>query len=253
MRVAWVHPTWRDLVIERLAGDAELRRRFLARCGPHGIVLALSVSGGVEGERRFPLICEDEDWDAVGDRIYALAPELESRDAATVLRALDGVLQEVRDDPLQAGEGAALARMALARLGELWEAAHAIVTLPCIDAWLAVAGALKPPPWPRFLGVTWADLLPTTLPALDDLPEMQRFADWRTLCELVAAFSPDLLDELGYGVPQRALMRAFRERERTGLPRFAELGASPAPEPSIEEWRAQRNADNVIRRVLLDL
>ena len=49
MRVAWVHPTWRDLVIERLAADAELRRRFLARCGPHGIVLALSTSGGAEG------------------------------------------------------------------------------------------------------------------------------------------------------------------------------------------------------------
>src|SRR6185437_13150817 len=72
VRVAWVHPTWRDLVIERLAADAELRHRFLGRCGPHGVVLALSTGGGARGERRLPLLRDDKDWDAVGDRIYAL-------------------------------------------------------------------------------------------------------------------------------------------------------------------------------------
>jgi hypothetical protein len=46
MRVAWVHPTWRDLVIERLAADATLRRRHR---GPHEILLALSTGGRVHG------------------------------------------------------------------------------------------------------------------------------------------------------------------------------------------------------------
>ena len=32
MRVSWVHPSWRDLVIESLAADPVERRRFLSRC-----------------------------------------------------------------------------------------------------------------------------------------------------------------------------------------------------------------------------
>lgn len=253
MRVAWVHPTWRDLVIECLAGDAELRRHFLGHCGPHGIALALSTSGGVEGRRRLPLIASDEDWDAIGDRIYALAPELEARDAAAVLIAVDHVLEAVVDDAILAGEGAALAHTVLERFGALWVAARTIVTLPCIDAWLSVAARLKPRPRPTFLSVTWADLLPTELPDTDDLPEMQRFADWRTLCEMVATFSGDLLDELGYGAPQRTLMRAFRDREHAELALLEQTGASPVSEAFIEESRARSASDNVIRRVLVDL
>jgi hypothetical protein len=101
--------------------------------------------------------------------------------------------------------------------------------------------------------VTWADLLPTSLPPLDDLPEMQRFTDWRTLCELVATYCPELLNELGYGAPQRALARAFRDREHVEGARLEEIGASPVSEPFIEHVHAQRVSDSVIRRVLVDL
>jgi hypothetical protein len=253
MRVAWVHPTWRDLVIERLAGDAVLRCHFLSHCGPHGVALALSTWGGAEGERQLPLIASDEDWDAIGDRIYALAPELEAREAATVLTAVDHALEAVLDDAMLAGEGAALARTALERFGELWGDVHTTVALSCIDAWLSVAARLNPRPWPTFLSATWANLLPTRLPGLNDLPEMQRFADWRTLCGLVATFSGDLLDELGYGAAQRELMRAFRDREDAQEAGLGRTGGSSVSHMFIDETRARDISDNVIRRVLVDL
>ncbi|HEX3977576.1 MAG TPA: hypothetical protein VHW96_15020 [Solirubrobacteraceae bacterium] len=254
MRVAWVHPTWRDLVIERLAGDAKLRRHFLGHCGPHGIALALSTWGGAEGERQLPLIAGDEDWDAIGDRLYALAPELEAREAVTVLVAVDQVLEAVLDDAMLAGESAALASMVLERFGELWDSAHTPVALSCIDAWLSVSARLNPPPWPTFLSVTWAELLPTELPDPHDLPEMQRFTDWMTLVELAAGFSPDLLGELGYSPAQGRLRRAFTDRARLERERRALTGEPPAaPVWDIEESRAQRISDNVIRRVLVDL
>ena len=72
MRVDWVHPSWRDLVIEELAEDAETRRHFLARCGVDGAAIALSGSGGAEGARERPLLREDADWDALGDGLYSL-------------------------------------------------------------------------------------------------------------------------------------------------------------------------------------
>jgi hypothetical protein len=252
MRVAWVHPTWRDLVIERLAADAPLRRRFLSRCGPHGVVLALSGSGGAAGERRLPLIWDDEDWDALGDRLYALAPELEHAELAAVLAALREAIRVLdRDLPAHAGEARALARMALERVGSTWDASHAPVALDCAGAWLSLAALLDPRPYPGFLAVTWAELLPARLPDPDDLAEVQRFTDWMTLCDAVASFSPKALGELGYGPDQEKLFLAFWDRARHRPEVAAELAGSRNAEK--EDLRVQRQADKVVRRVLGDL
>ena len=249
-----MHPTWRDLVIERLAADAELRHRFLSRCGPHGIVLSLSTSGGAEGERRLPLICDDEDWDAVGDRIYVLVPELEHGELVGIFAAIGRALRElIREDPHRAGEARALARMALERSDSVWTAANAPVPLDCVDAWLGLSKHLDPVRWPGFLAPTWAELLPTELPDPDDLAEVQRFTDWMTLSELVGSFSVELLGELGYGSTQGELRRAFRDRRRWEQERQMRIGEWPISTADIDESRAQRMTDSVIRRVLNDL
>lgn len=250
MRVAWVHPTWRDLVIERLAGDAELRRHFLARCGPHGVVLALSTAGGAEGRRALPLVVDDEDWDALGDRIYELVPDLDHAELAAVLRALRAALGALQTDWVAAGEARALARMTLQRAASVWESAGAPVLLDCVDAWLSLSDRLDPREWPTFLAATWAELLPTSLPDPRELAEMQRFMDWAELCEVLGGFSVDLLDQLGYGREQSELIRRFREGIG-GL--SARLTRSDDAPLAWEEDRARRVADNVVRRVLADL
>src|SRR6202012_2464179 len=159
-----------------------------------------------------PLVVGDEDWDAIADRIYTLAPELEAREVVTVLSAVDNLLEAELRDALRAGEAAALARMALERLGGLWGSAHPTLSLPCIEALLSVAARLTPQPRPTFLAATWAELLPVALPDADDLLEMQRFTDWRTLCAVLRSLCPDLLSELGYGAVQEDLVAAFRSR-----------------------------------------
>lgn len=250
MRVAWVHPTWRDLVIERLAGDADLRRHFLARCGPHGVVLALSTAGGAAGERALPLVVDDEDWDALGDRIYRLVPELDHAELAAVLRAVRDAVAAVTHHWIAAGEARVLARMTLTRTGSLWEAAGTPVLLDCIDAWLSLSEALEPRVWPTFLAPTWADLLPTSLPDPRELAETRRFTDWVTLCELLGEFSSDLLDLLGYGPEQERLIHRFRE----GIRGLSELSASSGDLPAPwEDARARQHTDTAVRRVLADL
>src|SRR5439155_7708898 len=62
-RVSWVHPSWRDLVIEELRADREGRQRFLNACSLEGIRLAISTAGGTSGERSLPRLAEDLDWD----------------------------------------------------------------------------------------------------------------------------------------------------------------------------------------------
>jgi hypothetical protein len=247
-----VHPTWRDLVIERLAADADLRRHFLARCGPHGVALSLSTAGGAQGDRTYPLIGDDGDWDALGDRIYALLPELDHAELAMVLRALLGALAVVTPDWMATREARGLARMALERTGVLWAAAGAPVLLDCVDAWLSLSDRLDPPVSPDFLGPTWADLLPAALPDPEDLAEVQRFTDWVTLCELLGEFSRGHLEQLGFGQDHQALIVSYRAHPR---PSGEVMPSGPPSDPTApwENVRRREIADSTVRRVLADL
>jgi hypothetical protein len=49
--VTWVHPSWRDLVIEELIEDPADRQKFLRASSIEGVLLAISIAGGSAGER----------------------------------------------------------------------------------------------------------------------------------------------------------------------------------------------------------
>lgn len=218
MRVAWVHPTWRDLVIERLAGDPVLRRHFLTHCGIHGLVLAVSVGGGASGERTLPLIGADEDWDAIGDRLYALTPGLEPQELVAMLAALRQAVAQLSEPEDEARrEVESLAEIALSRARRSWDALGAPIPVGVLDEWFALAQRLPSRPEPPSLAATWADLLPAAVPALTDVPEVARLADWLTLCQILHLFSPGLLTSLGFGSEQEDLVGGFLDAVASDL------------------------------------
>ena len=73
--VTWIHPSCQDLTIEELATSAEDRRRFMSLCTRDGIEKAMSVAGGSEGKRVFPLLITDDDWDCLTARCASLLQE----------------------------------------------------------------------------------------------------------------------------------------------------------------------------------
>ena len=207
MRVDWVHPSWRDLVIEELASDAGERHRFLSRCGVDGAAVALAGAGGAEGTRARPLLQDDGDWDALGDGLHHLCAEL---DEAEAVRLLD-VIADAGED----AETRALAELVLRRLGWSGKA----VSVDAIGAWAAVSMWLDPRPQPPAVAMTWLELEPHHPPQTPE--EMERMADWLRLAELLTERAPELLEGLG-----------FPERYSAILGRFAE--SSPSDEPPIE-------------------
>ena len=208
MRVQWVHPTWRDLVIAQLAGEEAARRHFLRCCGVHGIELALSTGGGPSGAQRLPLIACDADWDAVTDRLFELVTELEPIELLALLACLQEAIENLRGTG-DAAEAEALARTTLTRVATLWDAARTPIPLVQLGAWLELAGRLEPDPWPPRLSLTWVELLPASVPEPDDRAAVERFADWLTLCEQLWDFDPELKALLGYGDEHLELMASF--------------------------------------------
>ena len=197
MRVAWVHPSWRDLVIEHLARDDDARMRYLRSSSIHGTLLALSTEGGADGTRRLPLLRSDRDWDAVNDRIYELAPDLESAELIGLLGAVSRTIEDL-NGTATAVEADALGRSALTRVSALWTTAHVPIAVPELAAWFELAQLLSPRPSPPPVAVTWVELVPVTPPDISDYRSLERFADWLTLAELLLSYDRGLLSELGF-------------------------------------------------------
>jgi hypothetical protein len=80
----------------------------------------------------------------------------------------------------------------------MWTTARAPVALPTLEAWFTLAGRLSAKPEPPAISVTWAELLPTAAPQPTDGANLERFADWLTLAELLMGYDPGLLARLGF-------------------------------------------------------
>jgi hypothetical protein len=197
MRVEWVHPSWRDLVIDHLSSTHDARERFLRNCSVHGALLALSLAGGHGGERELPLLKHDTDWDALTDRLYTLVPELERAELLGLMDALALTIHDLSATPT-APEANALATAVLARLTTVWTTTRKPIALPALEAWFTLAGRLSSKPAPPAIAVTWAELLPTAAPHPTDGASLERFADWLTLAELLMEYDPGLLSDLGF-------------------------------------------------------
>jgi hypothetical protein len=217
-----VHPSWRDLVVEALAHDADERRRFLRCCGVDGAALALSTAGGAAGERRRPLLREDADWDALADGLHHLCAEIEEADAVRLL----GVLADAAPDP----EADALAALVARRLGRRWH--RHVVSVDALSAWAAVAARLEEPVEPPSPVPAWLELEPDRAP--ESPAALERFADWLRLAELLAQHDPELLTGLG-----------FPERHARALEDFAR--AVPDDEPPLEHDLRVQALDRLLR------
>jgi hypothetical protein len=220
VRVTWVHPSWRDLVVERLADDAGLRCRFLAACGIEGVLVALSVAGGHAGERTLPLLRTDADWDLLADRLGPLLAESEDRDVARVLAALAAAHDADLDDVRRA-ELATVAARALELVERRWDATGEPIPLWALEEWLALAGRLPASPPPPRLGVTWVELLPPERlddPSPDDL---RRVREWLGLAAILESYDPGELAALGF--PERYWARFDAVLEAAGWNQAAEL------------------------------
>jgi hypothetical protein len=206
--VTWVHPSWRDLVIDELAADGDARRRFLAVSSIDGLLLALSTGGGATGERRLPLLSEDADWDALADRIAALAPELDEPATKRLLVALAEALGTGRNAELDA-----FASDTLALLARRWDRARATLPVGLLADWFALRVHVRERPPAPDVAATWFEYRPVEGAVDPNSPvDLADLDEWSALVELLFEHEPELLET--FGVPQAALESFADEVER---------------------------------------
>ncbi|MGH2909052.1 MAG: hypothetical protein ACRDK8_07140, partial [Solirubrobacteraceae bacterium] len=196
--IGWVHPSWRDLVIDELRHGAAARRRFLATCSLYGMMLALSLEGGAGGERALPLVVDDHDWDVLADRLDALAGEAEDQELVQLLLALRGLGQS-KMTSAQESEARSLVAFVLTRVARRWDHDQRVVPSVLLDHWYELRRWSAQPVHPPALARTWIEHCPGS--ALDELIEpenLERLDEWLALVQTLVAHDPEGLAAFGF-------------------------------------------------------
>jgi hypothetical protein len=195
--VTWVHPSWRDLVIEQLVEDDASRQSFLRSSSLDGILLAVSTAGGSAGERRLPLLRADGDWDALADRLAVVIPDADEPDLARLFASLAEAATARGEDR----ELDALIRYTLELVARRWDREGAVIPVGLLGSWFEVAALAREPPNPPELAPTWIELLPTGRIDPRSAVDVGRLDDWTALAELLYERVPEALS--GFGFPDR--------------------------------------------------
>jgi len=224
--IDWVHPSWRDLVIEQLRSDDQARQRFLRACGPYGALLVLSGAGGVGGERVLPLLIDDADWDVFTDRAGELLRELDDADLARLLLACAEPLAADLETR-QAAELQSLVEYTLNATRRLWDAQLKSLPIYLLEAWYTASGNVARRLEAPQVKPTWVALHPASADALDEQHELRRSDEWLELAQTLRRHDPHALETLDFPdtdavwlrrLGQKATQLTYsRERERSAL------------------------------------
>ncbi len=224
--IDWVHPSWRDLVIEQLRSDDQARQRFLRACGPYGALLVLSGAGGVGGERVLPLLIDDADWDVFTDRAGELLRELDDADLARLLLACAEPLAADLETR-QAAELQSLVEYTLNATRRLWDAQLKPLPIYLLEAWYTASGNVARRLEAPQVKPTWVALHPASADALDEQHELRRSDEWLELAQTLRRHDPHALETLDFPdtdavwlrrLGQKATQLTYsRERERSAL------------------------------------
>lgn len=191
----WMHPSYRDLVIEELVEDQELRLQFLHTVGLEGLKLALSDRGGVNGERIHPLVIDEASKLVVKERILEIANSSEVYQAKPLLEILVNAtkqsnknsewLHEILGDVFQI-------------LNKNWN--RQVIWVATLETYCEASLLLRPlPPIPD-LEPTWKSVVSDVHEALreDLILEPYPIQSWIEFIELVKQNEPRFLRQVNF-------------------------------------------------------
>ncbi|PYJ68659.1 MAG: hypothetical protein DME76_11680 [Verrucomicrobia bacterium] len=205
--IEWMHPSWRDLVIDHLASDDQAREAFLCRCGLQGFLLALSSAGGATGQRQSPLLTRTEDWDALivaVPRVIGSDPRAAASALTTIREALQIQRQNTREnESIAAVKLINLAETTLNYLRDCWSK-DGVDNASLLDRYYSVSEllpSLVPSPelrnsWKAYSTDGLAEI--TQFDSYEIDVGLISFKDWVNLASVISRNEPRFLRQVGF-------------------------------------------------------
>ena len=152
----WIHPSYRDLVVDELSADPVYRKSFLEHSSIRGIKLALSQAGGSSGQRQMPLMTTPEDWEIFEQRCHKIANNGDDTELNQLIVLLSGSLSTDESQPMQVPPKIenilrSVCKVCVAR----WNKQEKPLHYWLVESLLRASGQLSPsPPLPN-IEVSW--------------------------------------------------------------------------------------------------
>jgi hypothetical protein len=214
--IEWVHPSYRDLVIDALSTHRSMRLRYIEFGGVAAITLALSQQGGATGKRDFPLLPDEESWKALCDASVLRIKNDPISSPAAILSVVESALSEAKTNQSELRELASIVCEAcqaewdehpdqidtedLRRFYELAELSSRHVPSPGLDS-------IWEDHWDKAREILYEE---RERPFKD--PE--EFTDWAELLNLIQKNDPRYLRRTGFlAVSDDAISRAIKYAE----------------------------------------
>jgi len=230
--VDWIHPSYRDLVIEELIQDSPLRNTFLRRASLEGVKLAVSDTGGPYGNRRMPLIRSAESWDVLQERCLSLITvDVGDREVLEVLA--NAASEKSSADQTHRWEG--LLALLCKAVQVKWDRTSRHIRASDLDAFARARRYANPAPALPDLRTTWEALDELFRESLrvartGGLLEYEPFDHLTAFARAARQCAPEFLAENGF--PERY------EAEITAILTNAEREADDEPDGSADELRS---------------
>ena len=197
--VAWMHPSYRDLVIEELSTDPELRNRFLNTCSVEGLKLAISNEGGTTGERELPLMADEESWRRLRDRASMVAGSSSAEAIGELLTALTAAHRSSKHRATR-DELTAVIEAVCSAACSRWNASSTALTSEQLASYISASSAVVPLPpvpnleesWDRTTQILKTEMAKTRLLSGDALVE------WIEVIRLIRISEPRFLRQKGF-------------------------------------------------------
>lgn len=151
--VDWIHPSYRDLLIDELARDLTQQRRFLRRASPSGLKLAISEAGGQSGQRRFPLLTSAECWSDLQARATEILEEESPKAAGELIEAFVSAIADKPNGMLKLRLNDLLVELCHG-VEEIWEESRHEIPVEALGSYVKACDAIgRKPHLPGFTRV----------------------------------------------------------------------------------------------------
>ena len=194
IRIDWIHPSYRDLVIDELASNDEYLIVFLKQVSISGVKLALSLAGGSSGERQMPLVTTEESWSAIKRRCHYLAKDEDNVTISGLFDVLVNALKAEGIPNLSKTHIEVMLRSICEVAVERWNELGEPLSIVILKSFHCACEALtNPPPFPS-IDLSWDTSTKDLRDKIrtDYLPDSSH---WSELADLINKYYPSFAEK----------------------------------------------------------
>jgi hypothetical protein len=204
MPLNWIHPSYRDLVVEQLAEDGGLRSTFLRMMDLEGVKLAVSQAGGATGARVLPLLRTAEDWESLADRCTEIAKAGDTQNALALIRVLSSATVDLETSSNTRLKG--ILGVCCSIIKDMWNERAQAIKHAELREYFATSVLVEPLPISPKLGPTWqsatSKLRTTIRDSMEgsDVLDADAISEWVSLAHLLTSNEPRFMRQVGFPI-----------------------------------------------------